>query len=43
MSSKVYKIAFINEKGYLINDYSKGKVFQRNELLKIEGDEGKEG
>ena len=42
-SSKVYKIAFINEKGYLINDYSKGKVFQRNELLKIEGDEGKEG
>ena len=41
-SSKVYKITFMNEKGYLIDDFSKRKVFQRNELLKIEGDEDKD-
>ena len=38
--SKVYKITFMNESGYLINDYSKRKVVQRNELLEIEGAEG---
>ena len=42
-SSKVYKITFMNEKGYQIYGFSKRKVFQRNELLKIEGDEGKDG
>ena len=42
-SSKVYKIIFMNENGYLIDDYSKKKVFQRNELLKIQGNEDKEG
>ena len=42
-SSRVYKITFMNENGYLIDDYSKRKVFQRNELLKIESAEGKEG
>ena len=26
-SSKVYKITFVNENGYLIGDYSKRKVF----------------
>ena len=41
-SSKVYQITFMNEKGYLIDDFSKRKVFQRNELLKIEGDEDKD-
>ena len=41
-SSKVYKITFMNENGYLIYDYYKRKVFQRNELLKIEGAEGKD-
>ena len=41
-SSKVYKITFMNGKGYLIDDYSKRKVFQRNELLKIVGNEGKD-
>ena len=33
----------MNEKGYLIDDYSKRKVFQRNEMLKIESAEDKEG
>ena len=42
-NSKVYKITFMNENGYLIDDYSKRKTFQRNELLKIEGAENKEG
>jgi len=42
-SSRVYKITFMNENGYLIDDYSKKKVFQRNELLKIEAAEDKEG
>ena len=42
-SSRVYKITFMNENGYLIDDYSKRKVFQRNEMLKIESAEGKEG
>ena len=41
-SSKVYKITFVNENGYLIDDYSKRTVFQRNELLKVEGAEGKD-
>ena len=40
--SKVYKITFMNENGYIINDYYKRKVVQRNELLKIEGAEGKD-
>ena len=41
--SRVYKITCMNEKGYLIDDYSKRKVFQRNEMLKIEGAQDKEG
>ena len=40
-SSTVYKIVFMNESGYLIDDYSKRNAFRRNELLKIEGAEGK--
>ena len=42
-SSKVYKITFMNGNGYLIDGYSKRKVLQRNELLKIQGNEDKEG
>ena len=42
-SSKVYQITFMSENGCLIDDYSKGKVFHRNELLKIQGNEDKEG
>ena len=42
-SSRVYKITFMNENGYLIDDYSKKKVFQRNQSLKIQGNEDKEG
>ena len=41
-SSKVYKIMFMNDNGYTIDDYSKRKVFQHNELLKIQGNEDKE-
>ena len=41
-SAKVYKITFMNENGYLIDDYSKRKVFQRNELLKIDASEDKD-
>ena len=33
----------MNDNGYLIDDDSKIKVVQRNELLKNEGAEGKEG
>ena len=33
----------MNENGYLIDDYSKRKAVQRNEMLKIEGAEDKEG
>ena len=33
-SSKVRKITLMNENGYLIDDYSKRKAFQRNEILK---------
>ena len=40
-SSKVNKVTFMNENGYLVDDYSKRKAFQRNELLKIEGAGGK--
>ena len=42
-SSRVYKVTFMNDSGYLIDDYSKKKVYQRNELLKIDGNEDKEG
>ena len=31
-SSKVYKITFMNDNVYLIDDYSKKKVYQRSEL-----------
>ena len=41
-SSKVYKITFMSENGYPIDDYST-KVFQRNGLLNIGGNEHKEG
>ena len=41
-SSKVYKITFMNDNGYLIDDFSKRKVFQRNELLKINASEDKD-
>ena len=35
-------ITFMNENGYLIDDYYKRKVVQRIELLKIDGAEGKD-
>ena len=41
LSSKVYKITFINENGYLIDDYYKRTVVQRSGLLNIEGAEDK--
>ena len=42
-SSKVYNSTFMNENGYLIDDYSKKNMFQRNELLNIQGNEDTEG
>jgi len=42
-SSRVYKITFMNDNGYLIDDFSKRKVFQRNELLKVQGNQDKDG
>ena len=42
-SSKVYKIICMNDNGYPIDDYPKKKMCQRNELLKIQGNEDKEG
>ena len=41
-SSQVYKVTFIKDNQYLVND-NKRKVMNRWELLKIEGAEGKEG
>ena len=32
----------MNDNGYLIDDFSKRKVFQRNELLKINASEDKD-
>ena len=42
-SSRVYKITFMNDNGYLEDDFSKRKVFQRNELLKAQGNQDKDG
>ena len=39
----IIRITFMNDNGYLIDDCSKRKVFQRNGLLKIQGNEDKEG
>ena len=33
----------MNDNGYLIDDFSKRKVFQRNELLKVQGNQDKDG
>ena len=43
MEFKVYKITFMNDNGYLMDDFYKRKVFHRNELLKIQGAEDKDG
>ena len=40
-SSKVYNITFMNENGYLIYDYYKNKVYQRNKILNTDGAEDK--
>ena len=41
-SKEIYKVTFGNDNQYLVND-NKRKVFNRWELLKIEGAEGKDG
>ena len=41
-SKEVYQIAYIKDNQYLVNDH-KRKVYNRWELLKIEGAEGKDG
>ena len=41
-SKEVYKITFIRDNQYLLND-NRRKVYNRWELLKLEGSEGKDG
>ena len=41
-SKEVYNITFIKDKQYLVND-NKRRVYNRHELLKLEGVEGKSG
>ena len=41
-SKEVYNITFIKDKQYLVND-NKRRVYNRHELLKVEGVEGKSG
>ena len=41
-SKEVYRVTFIKDNQYLVND-NKRKVYNRWELLKIEGSEGKDG
>ena len=40
--NEVYTVTFIKDNQYLIND-NKRRVYNRWELLKIEGSEGKDG
>ncbi len=42
-SKQVYKITFIYDKQYLINDSDRRRVWNRHELLKVEGNEGQFG
>ena len=42
-SKEVYTITFIRNNQYLINDANRKRVWNRHELLKIEGAEGKDG
>ena len=44
-SKDVYKVVHISDdkKQFLVNDYTKRRVYSRHELLKIEGVEGKDG
>ena len=42
-SKEVYTITFIRNNQYLINDANRKRVWNRHELLKIEGVEGKDG
>ena len=41
-SEEVYKVTFIKDNQYLVND-NKRRVYNRWELLKVEGAEGKDG
>ena len=42
-SKEIYKITYIKNNQYLINDSSRKRVWNRHELLKVEGEEGKDG
>jgi hypothetical protein len=42
-SKEVYTIQLIKDGTYLLNDYDKRRVYHRHELLKVEGEEGKDG
>jgi len=41
-SEEIYRITFVKDNQYLINDPSRRRVWNRHELLKIKGAEGKE-
>ena len=42
-SLKTYTIQLIKDGTYLLNDYEKKRVYHKHELLKVEGEEGKDG
>ena len=42
-SREVYSITFIKDRQYLISDGNRKRVWNRHELLKISGAEGKDG
>ena len=42
-SKEVYTIQLIKDGTYLLNNYEKKRVYHRHELLKVEGEEGKDG
>ena len=44
-SKDVYKVVHISDdkKQFLVNDYTKRRVYSRHELLKIQDAEGKDG
>jgi hypothetical protein len=42
-SKEVYTIQLIKDGTYLLNNYEKQRIYRRHELLKVEGEEGKDG
>ena len=42
-SKEIYEITYIKDKQYLINDSNRKRVWNRHELLRVSGSEGKDG